>query len=96
MSVTNIHAAKTNLSKLIEAALRGEEVVIAKSGKPMVRLVAVEPAKPAIDRKKFFGALKGQFDFDWDEWKRMDREIETLFNEGPLFPDELTPKESAP
>jgi prevent-host-death family protein len=88
MSITNIHAAKTNLSKLIDAALRGEEVVIAKSGKPMVRLVAIEPPKPAIDRKKFFGALKGQFDFDWDEWKRMDLEIEKLFNESEVFPDE--------
>ncbi|MBI1866898.1 MAG: type II toxin-antitoxin system prevent-host-death family antitoxin [Methylocystis sp.] len=87
MSVTNIHAAKTNLSKLIDAALRGEEVIIAKSGKPIVKLIAVEPPKLAIDRKKFFGALKGQFGFDWDEWKRMDREIERLFNEGQIFPE---------
>jgi prevent-host-death family protein len=81
MSVTNIHAAKTNLSKLIEAALRGEEVVIAKSGKPMVRLVAVEPLKPAIDRKKFFGVWRGRFEWPgWDEWKRMDAEIEAEFD----------------
>jgi prevent-host-death family protein len=40
MRVT-IHAAKTNLSKLIEAALAGEEVVIAKGSKPVVKLVAI-------------------------------------------------------
>jgi prevent-host-death family protein len=37
----NIHEAKTNLSKLIEAARNGEEVVIAKDGEPMVRLVPI-------------------------------------------------------
>jgi prevent-host-death family protein len=37
----NIHDAKTNLSKLIEAARNGEEVIIARNGKPMVRLVAM-------------------------------------------------------
>jgi prevent-host-death family protein len=39
----NILEAKTQLSKLVEAALRGEEVVIANRGKPAVRLVKVEP-----------------------------------------------------
>lgn len=43
MHQVTIHAAKTNLSKLIEAALRGEEVVIAKGSKPVVRLVPVTP-----------------------------------------------------
>jgi prevent-host-death family protein len=42
----NVHAAKTNLSKLIDAALRGEEVVIARDNKPVVRLVAVSERKP--------------------------------------------------
>lgn len=37
-----IHEAKTNLSKLIPAVLSGEEVIITKSGKPMVKLVPVE------------------------------------------------------
>ena len=44
MQVT-IHAAKTNLSKLIEAALNGEEVVIARGDKPVVRLVPIEKKK---------------------------------------------------
>jgi prevent-host-death family protein len=41
MQQVTIHAAKTNLSKLIEAALSGEEVIIAKGRKPIVRLVPV-------------------------------------------------------
>jgi prevent-host-death family protein len=43
----NMHEAKSTLSKLVAAALRGEEIVIASRGKPQVRLVAVE-AKPAL------------------------------------------------
>ena len=44
MSTTvNIHAAKTQLSRLVEQAARGQEVIIAKAGKPLVRLVPVHP-----------------------------------------------------
>lgn len=46
MQTVNIHDAKTNLSKLIEQALAGEEVIIAKAGKPLVRLQVLEAAKP--------------------------------------------------
>lgn len=46
MQVT-IHAAKTNLSKLIEAALRGEDVIIARGDKPVAKLVAL-PSKDFI------------------------------------------------
>jgi prevent-host-death family protein len=53
MSQFTVHAAKTNLSKLIESALAGEDVVIARGTKPVVRLVPIE-------RKPFkFGILKG-------------------------------------
>jgi prevent-host-death family protein len=44
MQIT-IHAAKTNLSKLIDAALKGEEVIIARGDTPVVRLVPVEAKK---------------------------------------------------
>jgi prevent-host-death family protein len=50
----NVHAAKTNLSKLIDAALAGEDVVIAKGNRPVVRLVAIPQDKFKI------GLLKGQ------------------------------------
>lgn len=53
--LVNMLEAKTQLSKLVEAVLRGEEVVIANRGKPMVRLVPAETAKP----KRKWGALEG-------------------------------------
>jgi len=56
MKVLNIHQAKTHLSRLIEEAVAGETVVVAKAGKPMVQLVpvaAVGPARP-------LGLLAGQ------------------------------------
>jgi prevent-host-death family protein len=59
----NIHEAKTNLSKLIERARMGEEVVIAKAGKPVVKLTVVEGT-----RKRVFGSAKGKIKFHkgWD------------------------------
>ena len=64
MSTVNIHDAKTHLSRLIEQAARGESVVIAKAGKPLVKLTALEA--PAYPRR--LGFLKGQIavpeDFD--------------------------------
>ena len=43
--VVNVHAARTHLSKLLERAHAGEEITIAKAGKPHARLVPLEPAK---------------------------------------------------
>ena len=57
MPVFNVHDAKTNLSKLIERAENGEDVVIARGNKPAVKLVPVTASKP----KRVFGAFKGQF-----------------------------------
>ena len=42
MRPVNIHAAKTHLSRLLEKAAQGEDIVIAKNGKPVAKLVAVE------------------------------------------------------
>jgi prevent-host-death family protein len=53
---TTIHAAKTNLSRLIEKAQSGEEVVIARGNLPVARLVAVD----VVDRRRQFGAMKGR------------------------------------
>ncbi|TCP39546.1 type II toxin-antitoxin system Phd/YefM family antitoxin [Rhodovulum marinum] len=50
----SVHTAKTQLSKLIDAALRGEEVVIAKGSQPVVRLV------PVPQRRNLIGALEGK------------------------------------
>jgi prevent-host-death family protein len=64
MKTVNIHEAKTNLSALIAAVEAGEEVVIARANKPVVRLVAME-TKPV---QRIPGLHKGEFymadDFD--------------------------------
>lgn len=62
--MVNMHEAKTQLSRLVERASKGEEIIIAKAGKPMARLVAYEPKKKRMP----FGAFKGEIwiapDFD--------------------------------
>lgn len=59
MPVYTIHAAKTNLSKLIERVEAGEEVIIARGKKPVARLVQM--GVPAhVLRRRSFGALKGR------------------------------------
>jgi prevent-host-death family protein len=49
----NIYEAKTSFSKLVEAAAHGEEVVIARAGEPVVRIVPVEKKKKAAAKRKF-------------------------------------------
>lgn len=56
MKRITIHAAKTNLSRLIERACAGEDVVISRGDTPVVRLVPVRVARP----KRRFGAMKGK------------------------------------
>ncbi len=61
MTKVNMHEAKTNFSKLVELALQGEEVVIARSGTPLVKLVPVEgpsALRPiGLDRQKVSDAF---------------------------------------
>ncbi len=52
MKTVNIHAAKTRLSRLVKAAARGEPLIIAKAGKPLVKVVPVN-APPAPKRLDF-------------------------------------------
>ncbi|SAK78952.1 prevent-host-death protein [Caballeronia temeraria] len=63
MQTVNIHEAKSQLSRLIEAAVNGEEVVIAKAGTPVVRLVSVEQ-KPKLRLGLMKGKIKIADDFD--------------------------------
>lgn len=58
MAIYTVHQAKTHLSKLIEQAQRGEEIVIARGDKPAVKLVPVAKRPP----KRVFGAYKGEFE----------------------------------
>jgi antitoxin (DNA-binding transcriptional repressor) of toxin-antitoxin stability system len=56
MSTYTLYNAKTHLSQLIEQACAGEEVIIAKGKKPLVKLVSLPAAKP----QRCFGAMRGQ------------------------------------
>ena len=66
MEIVNIHEAKTHLSRLVEKAAHGEPFVIAKAGKPMVKVIPLEAPESA--QQKRLGFLSGQVvvpdDFD--------------------------------
>ena len=62
METITIHKAKTQLSRLIEKACRGEEIVIARGKDPVVRLVAIGPRS----RKRKPGAWKGKISYTAD------------------------------
>jgi antitoxin (DNA-binding transcriptional repressor) of toxin-antitoxin stability system len=74
MTTVNIHEAKTHLSRLIEAVERGEEVVIARAGKPVATLSAYVPP-----RRKLLppGSLKGR---DWVIPDDFDDPIDDMFD----------------
>jgi len=59
--LVNMHDAKSNLSKLVEEAEAGEDVVLARAGKPVVRLVPVRPS-----RKRRLGRWKGKVEMSDD------------------------------
>jgi prevent-host-death family protein len=71
----NIHHAKTHLSHLLQRGAMGEEVIIAKAGKPVARLVAIKPAR----RKFRLGSAKGVFVVPDDFNDPLPKEIEDLF-----------------
>ena len=75
MDTVNIHEAKTQLSKLVDRAARGEPFVIAKAGKPLVKVSALDtPARP-----RRLGFLEGEIAVP-DDFNRMGaREIAALF-----------------
>lgn len=85
MRTVNVHAAKTGLSSLLEAVERGEEVVIARAGKPIARLVGITaPTEP-----RQLGLLRGKAWAAADAWDP-DPELERLFYEGdPCSPSAL-------
>ena len=64
MHTVNIHEAKTHLSKLLEEVSNGQEIVIAKSGKPMAKLTGIKPAKPIRKPGFLKGKIKIADDFD--------------------------------
>jgi prevent-host-death family protein len=79
MRTVNIHEAKTHLSRLVEQAARGESFVIAKAGKPLVKVMALEA--PTSGEVKRLGFLAGQIEVP-DDFDRMHaEEIEKLFGQ---------------
>jgi prevent-host-death family protein len=77
MRTINIHEAKTQLSKLVEEAAKGEPFVIAKAGKPMVKVMALDaPESREIQR---FGFMKGEISIPEDFDRIFDAVIEELF-----------------
>lgn len=80
MQTYNIHEAKTQLSRLVEQAAKGEPFVIAKAGKPLVKVTAID-APDAAQRKRI-GFMAGQIQVP-DDFNTMGAgEIQKLFESG--------------
>jgi prevent-host-death family protein len=79
MRIINIHEAKTHLSKLIELAVKGEPFIIAKAGKPLVKVTAVEA--PTVARR--LGFMAGEITIPEDFDRMGSTEIEQLFGYDP-------------
>ena len=77
MTTVNIHEAKTHLSRLLERAANGETIVIAKAGKPMVRLVPVESREETARRR--IGFMEGVGTVPDDIKTPFATEIEEMF-----------------
>ena len=77
MKIVNIHEAKTHLSRLAEEAARGEPFIIAKAGKPLVKVVPLDtpPARP----QQRLGFLKGRISVPADFDRMYEEEIQRLF-----------------
>ena len=75
MRTVNIHEAKTHLSRLVDAAAKGEPFIIAKAGKPLVKVVPVDA--PAAPRR--LGFMRGQFTVPDDFDTMYQDEIEKMF-----------------
>lgn len=79
----NINQAKLQLSELIEEAIQGEEIIIAKEGEPIARLVAFEKPKR---KPRVAGSMKGQIKMSDDFDAPMSDENLALWYDAPVFP----------
>jgi prevent-host-death family protein len=84
MTTINVYEAKTQLSRLLERVEGGEEIVIARAGKPVAKLVPLAP------RKRTPGFWVGQLELseDWDS-AEVNKQIADEFEASRIFPDEL-------
>jgi prevent-host-death family protein len=79
MTIANVHEAKTNLSKLLDDAADGKEVVITRRGGNVTRF-KLTPVQPGRTKRAMFGAYKGKISFSSD-YDTADQEIAGLFEE---------------
>ena len=79
MQTFNIHQAKTQLSRLVERASKGEAFIIARAGKPMVKVVPLEEAPAPGKTMQKLGFLEGQFKVPDDFDTMFQDEIEAMF-----------------
>lgn len=77
MRTVNIHEAKTHLSRLVERAAGGEPFIIAKAGKPMVKVVPLDQPEAKASRR--LGFMEGQFTIPDDFDRFAEKEIEEMF-----------------
>lgn len=86
MKTVNIHEAKTQLSKLVDAASKGEAFVIAKSGKPLVRVTRLEGSPP-----QRLGFLEGKATIPEDFDEMFSEDMEALFLGSVVIPESELP-----
>ena len=80
MQTYNIHDAKTQLSRLVEQAAKGDSFIIAKAGKPMVKVIALNAPEPSQVKRFGFMAEQIQVPNDFDHTS--ESEIVKLFETG--------------
>ncbi len=80
MQIVNIHEAKTHLSRLIEQAVKGESFVIARAGKPLVKVTSLNA--PAGEQVKRLGFMSGQIEVPEGFDRMGEGKIEKLFGGG--------------
>jgi prevent-host-death family protein len=88
MKQVNLYAAKTDLSALVDEAAAGEEIIIAKNGKPKAKLVSLDAKPDPQKREPEFGFWNH---YGWklpENFDDPDPEIEALFYDGPIFPED--------
>jgi prevent-host-death family protein len=77
MTTVNIHKAKTQLSRLVDEAAKGKPFIIAKAGKPLVKVMALDT--PTGKQVRRLGFLRGQFSVPDDFNTMGSQEIESAF-----------------
>jgi prevent-host-death family protein len=87
MKTVNIHEAKTHLSRLLEGVAHGESFVIAKSGKPVAKVIPILEKPP-----QRIGFMEGQFEVPDDIDTMFAEDIRSMFEDGPVFPYQTNKK----